>query len=82
MKAVDEGFEFVNGKSLTSTIEKLIKSHHPNVIYENIRNTTEWKRMKKHQSLCWVSLKLPLLLKGYFYLFLVKTELILLKMSL
>jgi hypothetical protein len=41
MKAVDEGFEFVNGKSLTSTIEKLIKSHHPNVIYENIRNTTE-----------------------------------------
>jgi hypothetical protein len=30
MKAVDEGFEFVNGKSLTSTIEKLIKSHHPN----------------------------------------------------
>lgn len=32
MKAVDEGFEFVNGKSFTSTVEKLINSHHPNVI--------------------------------------------------
>ena len=51
MKAVDEGFEFVNGKSPTSTIEKLIKSHHPNVIFKTNRNTTELKQMKKHQIL-------------------------------